>query len=64
MIDRELASFLQEGLGIHIGTRNARLDPNGARAAAVKVEADGEHVAVYVAEIAARRVLPDLEANG
>src|SRR5262245_55344292 len=64
MIDEELAAFLQEGLGIHIGTRNACFEPNGARAIAARVEADGVHIEVYLAEIASRRVLPDLEANG
>src|SRR4051812_29894624 len=64
MIDRELAAFLQEGVGIHIATRNAALQPNGARAIAVTVEPDGEHFVVYVARAAAARVLPDLQANG
>ena len=31
---------------------------------AVTVEDDGLHLVVYVAEVAAARVLPDLEANG
>jgi hypothetical protein len=64
MIDKDLAAFLQEGVGIHIGTRNAALQPNGIRALAVTVEDDGLHVVVYAAEIAAARVLPDLEDNG
>jgi hypothetical protein len=64
MIDGALAAFLQEGVGIHIGTRNDALQPNGARAIAVRVEADGEHFVVYVARIAAARILPDLESNG
>lgn len=64
MIDRELAAFLQEGVGIHIGTRNQGRQPNGARAIAVVVEADGAHLVVYVARVAAARILPDLEANG
>lgn len=64
MIDTELAAFLQEGVGIHIGTRNSAMQPNGARAIAVTVEADGEHLVVYVARVAAARILPDLEANG
>ena len=49
MIDEQLAAFLQEGVGIHIGTRNDALEPNGARAIAVKVEDDGMHLVVYVA---------------
>src|SRR5688572_33442035 len=64
MIDKDLAAFLQEGVGIHIGTRNAALEPNGIRALAVTVEDDGLHLTVYAAEIAAARVLPDLEDNG
>jgi hypothetical protein len=64
MIDQPLAAFLQEGLDIHIGTRNERLEPNGARAIALVVEDDGRHVVVYMAATAATRVLPDLEANG
>lgn len=64
MIDRSLASFLEEGLGIHIGTRDADLQPSGARALAVKVEDDGAHLVVFVAKAAASRILPDLRANG
>jgi hypothetical protein len=64
MLNATLAAFLQEGLGIHIGTRTARLEPNGARAVAVRVESDGAELVVYVAEVAAARLLPDLEANG
>lgn len=64
MIDPALAAFLEEGLGIHLGTRDDRLEPNGVRANAVKVDADGTHVVVYVPEVAAPRVVPDLEANG
>jgi len=64
MIDQELAAFLQEGVGIHIATRDAELRPNGTRALAVAVDADGLHVVVYVAGAAAARILPDLETNG
>lgn len=64
MIDPALASFLQEGLGIHLGTRDDRLQPSGARAVAVAVEPDGRHVIAYLAEIASSRLIPNLEANG
>ena len=64
MINPELAAFLQEGLGVYVGTRNAGLEPSGARGLALKVDEDGSHVEVYVAEVASRRILPDLEANG
>jgi len=64
MIQGELAVFVQEGVGIYIGTRNAALEPNGARALAALVERDGAHLVVYVADAAAPRILPDLESNG
>src|ERR1043165_8569273 len=59
-----MAAFLQEGLPAHIGTRNADLQPSGARVTAVKVDADGEHVTVYVPSAAAPPLLDDLRANG
>jgi Pyridoxamine 5'-phosphate oxidase len=64
MIDPKLAEFLQEGLGIHLGTRNEHLEPSGARAVAIKVEDDGLHVVLYVAKVAAERLIPDLQSNG
>jgi hypothetical protein len=64
MIEPDLRAFLEGGLGIHVGTRTSRLEPNGARALAVKVEEDELHLIVYLAEVAARRVVPDLRANG
>jgi len=64
MIDAELAAFFEQGVGIHIGTRNDSLYPNGARAVAAKVEDDGSHMIVYVSQIAAERLRADLESNG
>src|SRR5262245_46552729 len=64
MIDSALAAFFEQGVGIHIGTRNGTLHPNGARAVAAKVDQAGSHLVVYVAEIAAARLRSDLEANG
>ena len=64
MIDPELAAFLEQGVGIHIGTRNEQLHPNGARAVAAKVEGGGSQLVVYVAEIGAARLQRDLETNG
>jgi hypothetical protein len=64
MIDGQLRQFLEEGLGIHLGTCDGALHPNGARVNAVKVDDDGLHLIVYLADIAAARVMRDLEANG
>ena len=64
MIDQQLAAFLQDGVGIHLGTRNEQLEPNGARAIAAAVEDAGRQLVIYMADVAARRVLPDLKSNG
>ena len=64
MIDEQLAAFLHDGVGIHVGTRNQDLEPNGARAISLKVEDGGSMIVVFMADVAARRVLPDLKANG
>jgi hypothetical protein len=64
MIDAELASFLQQGIAIHLGTRNERLEPNGVRVIAVRVEDDGEHVIAYVPAGGSDQIVPDLETNG
>ncbi len=63
-IDPEMAAFLEEGLPTHIATRNANLTPSGARATAVKVDADRERVTVYVPAVAAPSLLADLQDNG
>lgn len=64
MIDQQLAALLHDGVGIHIGTRNQQLEPNGARAIAARVEDDGKHLVIFISSVAAARVLPDLESNG
>jgi hypothetical protein len=64
MISRELAGFLEGPVGVHIGTRNERLAPSGARCVAVAVDPDGAHLVVYLSRLAAERLLPDLESNG
>ena len=64
MIDQQLAAFLENGVGVHLGTRTAELEPNGARAVSLKIEPDGEHVLVLISAVAAERLLPDLQSNG
>lgn len=64
MIDAILAEFLQSGLGIHVGTRNEQLEPCGCRATAVKVEADGKHVVVFVPRHASPQIFENLRTNG
>lgn len=60
----DLITFLQQGLSIHMGTRNARLEPNGARVVALTVEEDHEHLRAYVTTTDVTAVLSNLEDNG
>lgn len=64
MIDTELASFLQQGIAIQLGTRTERLEPNGVRVVAARVEEDGRHLVAYVHAAAGPQVTRDLESNG
>jgi hypothetical protein len=64
MLDDALAAFLQQGIAINIGTRNARFEPNASYVGAAVVDADRRHLTVYVPEVGAGAVLDDLRANG
>lgn len=64
MIDDALAAFLHDGLAVHLGTRNARLEPSGARAMGVLVGNGGESLTVFIPEVAAPAVLSDMTDNG
>ena len=60
----DLISFLEQGMSIHMGTCNARLEPSGARVVAVKVDDDHEHLYAYVTTADAGAVVANLEDNG
>ena len=64
MLDRTLTEFLEQGLAIHIGTRNARMEPNGCRVTAVRVEDQGRQLIAYLPKAATPAVLEDLQSNG
>ena len=64
MLDKSLTEFLEQGLAIHIGTRNAALRPNGCRVTAVRVEDQGRHLVAYLPRAATPAVLEDLRGNG
>lgn len=63
MIPDEVAQFLQQGLSIHVATRDAHMAPLGARALALRVHADGRRLTVYLAAAAAERLRAGLEAS-
>jgi len=64
MLDKSLTEFLEHGLAIHIGTRNAALRPNGCRVTAVRVEDRGRNLVAYLPKSAPAAVLEDLRDNG
>jgi hypothetical protein len=64
MLDQALTEFLECGLAIHIGTRNAAMRPNGCRVTAVRVEEQGQHLVAYLPKAARAEVFDDLTSNG
>ena len=64
MLDKNLTEFLEQGVAIHIGTRNARLEPNGARVTAVRVEDEGRSLVAFIPKAATKAVIDDLQHNG
>lgn len=64
MIAPELAGFLEQGLGIHVGTRDVRLRPLGCRGLAARVEFGGKRMVVYVPKSAGVRIQTGLEEAG
>jgi len=64
MLDKSLTEFLELGLAIHIGTRNQRMEPNGCRVTAVRVEEQGRHLIAYLPKAANGAVIDDLKNNG
>ena len=64
MLDKSLTEFLEQGLAIHIGTRNAAFRPNGCRVTAVRVEDQGRHLVAFIPTAAGPAVLEDLRSNG
>lgn len=60
IISAELASFLESGLSITAGTRDAALRPDGARAFALRVHEDRGHLTAYFHAKAAPAILRNL----
>jgi hypothetical protein len=61
LISEELATFLQSGLSIAIGTRDAALAPEGARVWSVRVEPDRAHLEAFLFAPSAGATLRNLE---
>jgi hypothetical protein len=63
MVDRNLTEFLEQGLAIHIGTRDARLRPNGCVVTAVRVEDEGRHLVAFIPKAVTPAIFDDLRNN-
>lgn len=64
MLDKSLTEFLEQGLAIHMGTRDQALRPNGCRVTAVRVEDQGRNLIAFIPKAAPQAVLDDLRSNG
>jgi hypothetical protein len=64
MLDKTLTEFLEQGLAIHIGTRDARLRPNGCVVTAVRVEDQGRQLVAFIPKAVTPAVFDDLRSNG
>jgi len=64
VISAELVSFLESGVSILVGTRDARLFPEGIRGLGARVEDGGEEVTVFVPEAVGATTVANLRGNG
>ena len=64
MISPELADFLQSGISILVGTRDAFLVPSCARGVGVRVEPGGDEVTLFVPVATGAATIANLENNG
>ncbi len=64
MISAELKHFLESGISILVGTRDARLAPDCFRALGARVEEGGRELTVFAPDAVARASLANLRDNG
>ncbi|HEX4334891.1 MAG TPA: hypothetical protein VH062_03195 [Polyangiaceae bacterium] len=60
----DLAGFLESGISILVGTRDARLRPSTLRAMGASVERDARVITLYMPEATSARTLANLRDNG
>ena len=64
MIAPELATFLESGVSVLVGTRDARLVSECQRALGMSVDPDRRHLTVFVPCAVGERIVADARANG
>ena len=63
-ISPDLIPFLQSGISVLVGSRDARMVPEGVRAVGARVEAGGRELTVFVPVVTAERTVANARANG
>ena len=63
-ISPELAQFLQSGISILVGSRDARFVPEVARVLGARIEAGGREMTVFVPAATAERTIANARDNG
>jgi hypothetical protein len=64
VISPDLAEFIEAGVSVQVGTRDARLVPECQRAVGARVEPDREEVTVFVPCGVGERIAADARATG
>jgi hypothetical protein len=64
VITPELARFIESGISVLVGTRDARLRPDCVRAAGARADVAANSVAVFLPSATAERTLANLAENG
>jgi hypothetical protein len=64
VISPDLAAFLESGISILVGTRDARLVPECTRGVGARVEAGGAELTVFVPDAISGPTLANLRDNG
>jgi hypothetical protein len=64
MLPEEHVTFVESGVSVLVGTRDANMRPFGLRAMGVKVHADRKSLTVFIPDPTGARTLADLHDNG
>lgn len=64
MITPELARFIESGISVLVGTRDARLRPDGLRAAGIQADPTSGTLTVFLPQATCERALANLADNG
>ena len=64
MISSELAAFIESGISVIVGTRDARLRPDCVRGAGVRADPGAGTLTVFLPAATSERALANLADNG